>query len=162
MMELIDYSKSLNVVSLKFNFNDPPFDAIEFSHNITRYMYDKNAITISAPQVGEFYNIIAMRGSPENFVCFNPRIVMLSDEQIVLEESSVSYPGLIVKIKRPRHIKVRFSTPNGEVRTETFTGMTARIFQHSMDFLNGEEFYRKANLYHRSLALSKLVKQKKK
>jgi peptide deformylase len=161
-MELIDYSKALNIISLKFNFDDPPFNAIEFSRDIVRYMYDKNAITISAPQVGKFYDIIVLRGSPENFVCFNPRIVMSSDEQIVLEESSLSYPGLIVKIKRPRHIKVRFATPNSEVRTETFTGMTARAFQHSMDFLKGEEFYRKANLYHRSLALSKWKKQQKK
>lgn len=161
-MELIDYKKTLEFVCLKFDFNNPPFDPIEFSHNIVRYMYEKNAVTIAGPQVGVFFKVMSLRGSPENLVCFNPKIVLASDEQILLEETSVSYPGLVVKIKRPRHVKVRFGLPNGDVKTETFTGMTARVFQHSMDFLNGEEFYKKANLYHRTLALNQWKKLQKK
>jgi peptide deformylase len=78
---------------------------------------------------------------------------MAGDEEIRLEEVSLTYPGLEVKIKRPQHCKVRFATPNGEIRTETYTGITARVFQHSMDFLDGEVFYQKANPIHREQAL---------
>ena len=41
-----------------------------------------------------------MRGEPENFVVFNPRIVQPSQEDIVLEEGCLTYPGLYFKIKR--------------------------------------------------------------
>ena len=119
-------------------------------------MYDNNGISLSAPQVGEPYRIFAMRGSPENFVCFNPKIVQPSEQEVVLEETSLSYPGLVIKIKRPQHIRVRFTMPNGETRTETFTGMTARVFQHNLDFLDGIAYYNRANKYHRDAAFRKV------
>jgi peptide deformylase len=146
---------ALKKKSVPFDFTSPPFDPIEFSQQLVKFMYDNNAMCVSAPQVGYPYRILAMRGSPQNFVCFNPRVVMASDQEIRLEEISLTYPGLEVKIKRPQHCKVRFATPNGEIRTETYTGITARVFQHSMDFLDGEVFYQKANPIHREQALRK-------
>jgi len=118
-------------------------------------MYDNNAICLTAPQIGIPLRIFAMRGAPENFVCFNPRVVMPSEQEVRLDEISLTFPGLTVKIKRPQHCKVRFATPNGEIRTETYTGMTARVFQHCMDFLDGELFYHKANPIHRDQAMKK-------
>jgi peptide deformylase len=44
---------------------------------------------------------------------------------------------------------------NGDVRTDTFTGMSARIFQHELDHLDGIMFYERANRYHRELAMKK-------
>jgi len=155
-MELLDYrDPGLKVPAKQFDFQNPPFDPIDFAQNLVKFMYDKNAICVSAPQVGVPYRIFAMRGAPENFVCFNPRVVMNGEEEIRLEEISLTYPGLCVKIKRPRHCKVRFATPNGEIKTETYTGLTARTFLHNMDFLNGEVFYHKANPIHRQQALKK-------
>jgi peptide deformylase len=141
--------------SVAFDFKDPPFDPYQFSHELVKFMYDNSAMCVAAAQVGVPYRIFAMRGAPENYVCFNPRVVMTSEQEIRLDEISLTYPGLEVMIKRPQHCKVRFSTPNGETRTETFTGMTARVFQHCMDFLDGEVFYRKANPIHRQQALRK-------
>ena len=80
---------------------------------------------------------------------------MASEQEVRLDEISLTYPELCVKIKRSQHCKVRFTTPNGEVKTETYTGMTARVFQHCMDFLDGEVFYHKANPIHREQALRK-------
>lgn len=155
-MELLHHSdKRLKEVAKPFDFYQPPFDPIEFSQELVKFMYDKAAICLSAPQIGVPYRIFAMRGSPENFVCFNPRIVMGSEDQVRLEEVSATYPGLVVKVKRPQHCRVRFMTPNGETRTEMYTGMTARVFQHCMDFLDGEVFYHKANPIHRDQALRK-------
>ena len=142
--------------SSQFNFLNPPFDPIEFSKELVKFMYDNNGISLSAPQVGESYRIFAMRGSPENFVCFNPKVVQPSEQEVVLEETSLSYPGLIVKIKRPQHVRVRFMLPNADTRTETFTGMTARIFQHNLDFLDGIAYYNRANKYHRDAAFRKV------
>jgi peptide deformylase len=118
-------------------------------------MYDCNGIGLAANQVGVPYRIFAMRGAPENFVCFNPRIVQPSAEQISLEEGCLSFPGLVVKVKRPRHVRVRFTTPNGDTRTETFIGMSARIFQHEMDHLEGRLYFNQVSRYHREAALKK-------
>jgi peptide deformylase len=155
-MKVIDYrDPQLKEKSEPFDFKNPPFDPFEFSQELIKFMYDNNAICLTAPQVGIPLRIFGMRGAPENFVCFNPRIVMPSNDQIRLDEISLTYPGLQVKIKRPQHCKVRFATPNGEIRTETYTGMTARAFQQCMDFLDGEVFYQKANPIHRQQALKK-------
>lgn len=155
-MNLVKYNDPiLKQVSQQFSFQEPPFDPIEFSQELVKFMYENNAINIAAIQVGIPFRIFAMRGSPQNFVCFNPRIVQPSSDTVLLEEASVTYPGLSVKIKRPQHCRVRFAMPNGDVRTETFTGMTARAFQQSIDFLDGKVYYTNANLYHREQALRK-------
>ena len=138
-----------------FNFANPPFDPIEFAKELVKHMYDWNGIGLAANQVGVPYRIFSMRGAPENFVCFKPRIVDTSTELVALEEGCLSYPGLLVKIKRPKSVKVRFTMANGETRTETYTGMTARIFQHELDHLNGVLYFNRASRYHRDKALEK-------
>lgn len=157
-MKILDYRKLVHKPCDPFNFQDPPFDPIEFAQSLVKTMYDSNGICLTAPQVGVHMRIFAMRSAPENFVCFNPRVVMPGTEEIRLEETSMSYQGLIIKIKRPQTVKVRFATPNGQVRTETFTGLTARTFQHCMDFMEGEKFYMKSNLVHRTKAMRKWKK----
>jgi peptide deformylase len=138
-----------------FDFNNPPFDPIEFAKDLVKFMYDKNGIGLAANQVGVPYRVFAMRGQPENFVCYNPKIVQPSEMKIELEEGCLTYPNLLVKITRPQHVRVRFTTPNGDTMTKQFTGLTARIFQHELDHLDGVIFYNRANRYHRDQALKK-------
>lgn len=155
-MKLVEPNDSiLTTPCEKFDFNSPPFDPTEFAHQMIRFMYDNNGIGLAANQVGVPYQIFSMRGHPENFVCYNPKIVQFSTTQVELEEGCLTYPGLLVKITRPQMIKVRFTTPNGETTTRKFTGLTARIFQHELDHLNGIIFYNRANRYHREQALRK-------
>ena len=155
-MKLIDCRDPLlKQPSENFDFTNPPFDPVEFAQELVKTMYEHNGICLAAIQVGVPYRIFAMRGSPENYVVFNPRLVLPSTEEIRLEETSLTYPGLLVKVKRPQHCKVRFAVPNSEVRTETFTGMTARVFQHCLDVLDGKLFYANANPIHREQALRK-------
>jgi len=138
-----------------FSFSNPPIDPIEFAKDLVETMYGYNGIGLSANQVGIPYRVFAMRGHPENFVCFNPKIVQPSTAEILLEEICLTYPGLTVKIKRPQHIRVRFTMANGETVTKQFTGITARTFQHEIDHLNGVLFYNRANSYHREKAFKK-------
>lgn len=139
----------------EFNFIQPPFDPIEFAKELTKFMYDNNGVGLAANQVGVLYRVFAMRGHPENFVCYNPRIVYTNNETSSMDEACLSYPGLVVKVKRSTEIRVRFMLPNADTKTETFKGMSARIFQHEMDYLNGELFFQKANRYHREVAMKK-------
>lgn len=139
----------------EFDFSNPPFDPIQYAQTLVRFMYEQNALGVAANQVGTPYRIFAMRGQPENFVCYNPKIIQPSETEVLLEEGCLSYPGLLVKIKRPQHVRVRFQAPNGETMTRQFTGLTARIFQHEYEHLEGEKFLDKANKFHKDQALRK-------
>lgn len=139
----------------EFDFKDPPFDPIEYAKTLVKFMYDNNALGVAANQVGNPYRIFAMRGSPENFVCFNPKIIQESEQQILLEEGCLTFPGLLVKIKRPEFVRVRFQTPNGDTLTKKFIGMSARVFQHELDHLNGIKYIDRANKFHRDQAMRK-------
>lgn len=153
-MELVSADDPiLTKVCEYFDLANPPFDPVEFSQKLIKLMYDNNGVGLAANQVGVPYRIFAMRGAPENFVCFNPKLVMPGTDNVLLEEGCLTYPKLLVKIKRPQHIRVRFNTPNGDIMTKQFTGLTARIFQHELDHLDGIIFYNKANRFHREQAL---------
>ena len=45
-----------------------------------------------------------------------------------------------MKLKRPQAIKARFIEPNGNVRNVTLSGMSARVFLHEYDHLEGVLF----------------------
>lgn len=155
-MELVTQNDPiLKLQCFKFDFIVPAFEPIQFAQDLIKCLYDNSGLGLAANQVGVQYQIFAMRGLPENYVVFNPRIVDESKETITLEEGCLTYPGLYVKVKRPRHIRARFQTPNGETKTETFTGMSARVFQHELDHLKGVIFYNKANRFHRDQAMRK-------
>ena len=75
-MELVPSTDPiLKQVCQEFDFLNPPFDPIEFAKDLVKMMYDHNAIGISANQVGVPYRVFALRAYPENFVCFNPKMV---------------------------------------------------------------------------------------
>lgn len=124
----------------EFDFANPPCDVIELSNSLVETMKHYTGIGLSANQVGLPYRVFCM-DAPTPFVCFNPRVVLSDPEEILMEEGCLSFPNLIVKVSRPRHIKVRFATPNSVVTTQTFTGMTARVFQHELQHLDGGYFF---------------------
>jgi peptide deformylase len=143
---------------MEYQFEDPPFDPIGFAKDLVKFMRDNDGLGLAANQVGVPYRVFAMRADP-NKVCYNPRIVWESEESILLDEGCLTYPGLYVKIKRPRHCKIRYTQPNGDTITETFTGQTARVCFHEVDHLDGVLFYNKASMYHRETALKKWRKK---
>lgn len=138
-----------------FNFSNPPVDPNELATDLIKAMNYYDGYGLSANQLGLPYRVFVMKGEP-NFVCFNPRIAMFGEEMNVLEEGCLSFPNLIIKIQRPKHIRVRFQTPSGTMTTKQFTGMTARVFQHEIDHLDGILFFERANRFHREKAFKKM------
>ena len=61
------------------------------------------------------------------------------------QEGCISYPGLFLKVKRSKSIKVRFTDMYGLTKEQRFDGLTARIFQHELDHLNGVLFTSKVS-----------------
>ncbi len=165
ILNLIDRDDPiLQTPSQAFDFSDPPTDPIQLAKDLYETMVDKKGLGLAAPQVGINYRVFAMASNP-GIVCFNPRLIDMSEEHIILDEGCLTFPNLFVKMKRPRRIKVRYTEPNGNVVTQVFEGMTARCFLHELDHLDGILYTTKANKIHLERAqreqkkLNRLVKR---
>lgn len=134
-----------------FDFSNPPTDPIQLAKDLTETMLHHNGIGLAANQVGLPYRVFVIKSNPV-LACFNPKIVSQSGEEIELEEGCLTFPNYYVKIRRPKQIRVRYTYPNGETVTQIYDGMTARIFQHELDHLNGVLFMSHATLYRRQQA----------
>ena len=134
------------------------FDGTEeaFCTELATFMKSIGALSITAPHIGVNTRMFIVNTQPEIHAFYNPRIVDISSEYVILDEIDVLYPGIVVKIKRPKTIKARFANIDGETFTRKFSGMTARLFQQSVDILNGLQFYSKANFLNRSRALKEI------
>lgn len=127
-----------------FDFASPPCDPVHLANQLIKTMNHHNGLGLSANQCGLPYRVFVMRSNPTK-VCFNPRVIDTSTDEILLDEGCLSYPFLFVKIKRPSIIKVRYTDAFGETHTDKFIGMTARCFLHELDHLDGINYTRRAN-----------------
>ena len=114
-------------------------------------MIEEKGVGLAAPQIGIMARVFVI-GNPSDpasiIGVFNPLITNYDEDTVVYEEGCVSYPGLFIKIKRPRGIRVRYRGWNGEADTVRYEGYTARVFQHEYDHLNGITYQTRANRYH--------------
>ncbi len=141
----------------RFDFDNPVVDPIQLAYDLVESMRHHKGIGLSANQIGLPYRVFAMEAVPA-IVCFNPKLIHESSEEIILEEGCLSFPGLGIKIKRSRHVKVRYTEPNGNVVTTKFTGMAARCFLHEYDHMNGTKYIDRASFIQKELALKRQKK----
>jgi peptide deformylase len=108
---------------------------------LTNVMFDRMAemggVALSAPQVGLDMAMFVMGIKDVKVEVFNPKIISSSMETELMNEGSLTYPGILVIIKRPKTIVVEYYNKNGELQQNEFHGLTARIFQHANDHLKG-------------------------
>lgn len=140
-----------------FDFDNPPTEPNQLARDLAETMLANNGIGLAANQCGLPYRVFVIKSNPI-LCCFNPRIVDVSTQEVYLEEGCLTFPGLFYKIKRPRKIKVRYTQPNGETVTQVYEGITARIFQHELDHLDGVLFSSRASLFHREQAERRVKK----
>ena len=123
----------------RFDFQNPPTDPEELGKELLAHMRYFGGIGLSANQLGLPYRVFVMEGDP-GFVCFNPRITAHAGDEVLLEEGSLSYPGLYLKKKRPAMIRCNFQDPFGNSITKRFSGISSRIFQHEFEHLEGANY----------------------
>ena len=63
-----------------------------------------------------------------------------SDESTYIREGCLSFPGLYVAIERAQAIAMKFQTNEGEEQGGSLQEMSAKIFQHEMEHMEGELF----------------------
>jgi len=91
---------------------------------------------IAAPQIGVPLRLVYMDvGGPLALV--NPTIDVRSDEMMELWDDCMSFPELLVKVRRHRTIAVRFRDLRWEERRIEAAGDLSELLQHEIDHLDG-------------------------
>lgn len=144
----------------KFDFSNPPVDPIQLAKDLVETMIHNEGIGLAANQIGLPYRVFSVYCDP--ILClFNPTIIDVSSEEVLLDEGCLSFPGISVKVRRPKSIKVRYTQANGEVITSKYTGMTARVILHEYSHLQGRTMLDDCSIIQKEKALNKLKKMKR-
>jgi len=145
-----------------FDFNNPPYDPKELAQALHDKMVESDGLGLSANQVGIPYRVFVMRTGDEPFAIFNPKIVDVSDRELVMKEGCLSFPLLYLNVKRPDGVRIRYQKEDGSTTTEKFIGMTARIALHEFDHMIGKVYTQKASQFETQRALRKRMILKRK
>ncbi|MEK7553252.1 MAG: peptide deformylase [Patescibacteria group bacterium] len=86
---------------------------------------EKNKIIMPSPDEAKFYAI------------FNPEIIKFSKQTEIIEEGCLSVPGVLGEVERPKKIALTGFNKNDQKIKIKAEGLTARVFQHETDHLNG-------------------------
>jgi len=94
-------------------------------------------VGLAAPQVGINEQIFVVDTGKEVFAAINPKIIKTAGKE-VMEEGCLSIPRVVVEVKRAKTVWVEFiDQENVQVRAQ-LNGLTARVFQHEYDHLQGK------------------------
>ena len=113
---------------------------VKLAHDMFETMYAAPGIGLAAPQVGVGKRLFVYDLDPETRedprVIVNPRIVESRGEW-TYEEGCLSIPNLSFEIVRPKEVHlVGHDLDGNEVSVEA-DELTARLFQHELDHLDG-------------------------
>ena len=133
--------------------------------NMCETMYSAMGIGLAANQVGELkriivYDVNQAEAGPNPEILINPEIV-LTDGDVVQEESCLSVIDYSAEVPRKEKIKVRGIDKDGNPVDIEADGLLARCLQHEIDHLNGVLFIDHISTLKRTLYNKKLKKMMK-
>ena len=120
-------------------------DLEKFEREMTNLMVASKGIGLAANQVGITKRFFAI--GYESFdvfkkpvILWNPLIVRSSEETVEDVEGCLSFPGLWVKVRRPKKVTVRWQNLKGEILMQHLDGIESKCFQHELDHIDGITF----------------------
>nr|QMP82915.1 MAG: peptide deformylase [Caudoviricetes sp.] len=134
-------------------------DAVELAERLKETLKVHRAFGLAAPQCGFSYRVFVIGAEQEYIVAFNPKLIKSSIETLHMEEGCLSFPFLTLSITRPKEITVQYQNEFGELIEREFNGITARIFLHEFDHLNGVTFNKVAKPMSLKMGLKRREKQ---
>ena len=141
------------------NYNNKIFEGLTMIRKYKGYTIIKE--DIPSNEIDLFGGIYVVK-EKDIMVCFNPKIVNQSEEEILMDEGCLSYPGLWLKVRRPEGIEVTYEDAKGELYEKAMFGLEARIFQHEYDHMEGTDFTKKVSRLRLDRAKKRVIKQRKK
>jgi peptide deformylase len=138
-------------------FEDFGKESIKIRSDLSDILKNNAIPGISAPELGIMKSVFMIKNvlNAPWIIAFNPRIVYSSDQLVDVHETCYSYPGIMVRIRRPQSIRVRYQTVTGETTTQQLEGAVARLFQHEMVHMNdpARPFWIDASYLHKNKAI---------
>lgn len=91
---------------------------------------------IAAPQLGIMKRLIYIdMGKPT--VIINPELTNLSEEMFELWDDCMSFPNLLVRVKRHKHLTLKYRDENWKLREWKASDNVSELIQHEYDHLDG-------------------------
>lgn len=91
---------------------------------------------IAAPQLGVMKRLIYMN-IDKPMVFINPEFSHLSDEMFDVWDDCMSFPNLLVKVKRHKAGTIKYRDENWQPQELTLKDDRSELLQHEYDHLNG-------------------------
>ncbi len=106
---------------------------------------------IAAPQIGVFKRLVYEHiDSPKVYI--NPILYGGSDEQIELWDECMSFPELLVRVKRHKTIRITYLDLCWQEHSELLESDLSELLQHEVDHLDGILAIKRA-INHQAFAL---------
>ena len=139
-------------------------DIEKFENDMINLMLEERGMGLAANQIGITKRFFAIgHDSFDTFqkpvIIWNPQILNKSEENVIDVEGCLSFPGIFVKIERPKEIEVQYETTQGKTKFAKLDGMESKCFQHELDHLEGITFNKKVSKLKWEMATKRSEKQ---
>ena len=91
---------------------------------------------IAAPQIGVQKRLICML-TDRPYVIINPSLEFVGDEQMELMDDCMSFPGLLVRVRRYRRCILRYTDEHWQAQEKRMEDDMSELIQHEYDHLDG-------------------------
>tara|TARA_B100001094_G_scaffold205324_1_gene199243 strand:+ start:1793 stop:2311 length:519 start_codon:yes stop_codon:yes gene_type:complete len=137
----------------------------ELFDNLKGTMAATGGIGLSANQCGLPIRAFVMYTNFEEkkiTLFLNPKITWESEETSTFTEGCLTYPFLFLNLSRPSRLKYTYTDIDGNTQESQFSGLSARVFQHEYDHMEGKNFTMLASKLKLDMAVKKARKKIKK
>ena len=113
-------------------------DWVAHLHNVMQEIREKYNFgrAIAAPQLGIMKRLIYMN-IDKPIVFINPEFTFLSEEMFELWDDCMSFPNLLVKVKRHKNLTIKYLDENWQTQEWNMTDDLSELLQHEYDHLDG-------------------------
>jgi peptide deformylase len=129
-------------------------------------MYKSDGMGLAAPQIGKSVRIFVVDATSlaeedpdlKDFkkAFFNPKLELLGEETIVMNEGCLSLPKLREDVNRHNKVRIKYYDESWNYFEEEYEGLKARVIQHEYDHLDGIMFIDRINPLRKKLLKGKL------
>lgn len=100
-------------------------------------MYEHKGIGLAAPQVGVNQQIFVYDVGDGPEAVINPKIIKKWGSA-KMEEGCLSIPGVVVDVRRPEAVLVRYLNRDNQIVEKDCEDLAARVILHETDHLHGK------------------------
>lgn len=92
---------------------------------------------IAAPQIGLMKRLICLNLKGKRYTIINPKLTDFSKDMMELWDDCMSFPNLMVKVKRHRSCTLTYRDENWEQKKWKMKDDLSELIQHEYDHLEG-------------------------